>query len=384
MKVTKNAATMSFAVLAAILSVQAAAEDHGWYIGANAGQARDKLDNAAIARSVAGPGFAITSLSENNHDTGYKVFGGYAFSRYFAWEGGYFDLGDFSFTSTTAPAGSLRGNLKVRGFNLDLVGFIPMTDRFSLFGRVGANYAKTSDTFSGTGLVLVPNGNRESKQTNVKYGAGMQYAFNDHVGLRLEAERYRINDAVANKGNIDLISLGLVYRFGGPRPAPVYHTPTPEPVAVAPQPQPVVVAPAPAPVVTPPPPPPRRVKVSFSADSLFDFDKSIEKPEGKASLDKFAADLRGTSYDVITVTGHTDRLGPHDYNVKLSQRRAETVRNYLIEAAGIPPGKINASGANGSDPVTKPEDCVGNKATKKLIACLAPDRRVDVEVTGTR
>ena len=70
--------------------------------------------------------------------------------------------------------------------------------------------------------------------------------------------------------------------------------------------------------------------------------------------------------------------------MKLSQRRADAVKTYLAESAGIPADKISANGKDGSDPVTKPGDCTGTKATKKLIACLQPDRRVEIEVSGTR
>ncbi len=87
---------------------------------------------------------------------------------------------------------------------------------------------------------------------------------------------------------------------------------------------------------------------------------------------------------MIHVTGHTDRIGSHAYNQKLSTRRAEAVNAYLIESGGIAAHKINAKGVNGSDPVTQPGDCVGTKATKALISCLQPDRRVDIEVTGRR
>jgi OOP family OmpA-OmpF porin len=124
--------------------------------------------------------------------------------------------------------------------------------------------------------------------------------------------------------------------------------------------------------------------VTLSADSLFDFDKAVMKPSGKQALDTFAADLKGTNFDVITVTGHSDRIGTHEYNQELSMRRAESVKAYLAETAGIPASKIVASGKDGSDPVTKPDDCKGQKATKALIACLQPDRRVEVEVSGTR
>jgi OOP family OmpA-OmpF porin len=125
-------------------------------------------------------------------------------------------------------------------------------------------------------------------------------------------------------------------------------------------------------------------KVTFSADSLFDFNQTTVKPAGQQNLDKLAADLKGVDYDAIRVTGHTDRIGSHAYNLKLSTRRAEAVGAYLVQSAGIPASKITAQGVDGADPVTKPGDCVGNKVSKKLIACLQPDRRVEIEVSGTR
>ncbi len=117
---------------------------------------------------------------------------------------------------------------------------------------------------------------------------------------------------------------------------------------------------------------------------MFDFAKDTVKPAGKQALDVFAAELKGAQFDVISVTGYTDRIGSHEYNVKLSTRRAESVKSYLVENAGIAPEKITARGADGSDPVTKPDECPGEKRTPKLIACLQPDRRVDVEVVGSR
>jgi OOP family OmpA-OmpF porin len=101
-------------------------------------------------------------------------------------------------------------------------------------------------------------------------------------------------------------------------------------------------------------------------------------------MNVFAAELRGSQFDVITVTGHTDRIGSHAYNQKLSERRADSVKSYLVESAGIPDGKVTSRGADGDDPVTKPDECPGEKRTPQLIACLQPDRRVDVEVVGTR
>ncbi len=125
-------------------------------------------------------------------------------------------------------------------------------------------------------------------------------------------------------------------------------------------------------------------KATFSADSLFDFDKATVKPAGQQQLDKFASDIKGLDYDAIMVTGHTDRIGSHAYNLKLSTRRAEAVSSYLVTSGGIAAAKIVAKGVDGAEPVTKPSDCVGKKVTPALIACLQPDRRVEIEVTGTR
>ena len=102
--------------------------------------------------------------------------------------------------------------------------------------------------------------------------------------------------------------------------------------------------------------------MTFSADSLFDFGKETVKPAGKRALDVFAAELKGSQFDVITVTGHTDRIGSHAYNMKLSARRADMVKSYLVETAGIPADKVTARGVGGEDPVTSPVSArVGNE-----------------------
>jgi OOP family OmpA-OmpF porin len=123
----------------------------------------------------------------------------------------------------------------------------------------------------------------------------------------------------------------------------------------------------------------------LSADALFDFDQAVLKPEGRRQLDKLAADLKGTQYDMVritavTVTGHTDRIGSASYNMSLSIRRAETVKSHLV-ALGIPAAKIVATGKGETSPVTKPGQCRGEQPTKELIACLEPDRRVELEVS---
>ena len=365
----------TLATLAVTFSPTAFADDAGWYAGFNAGQSRASIDDARITAGLLGEGFTTSSISDDDSHFGYKIFGGYDFNRYFALEGGYFNLGQFGFTANTIPAGSLRGDIKLQGANIDALGKVPLGEKFSLFARIGLNYAEAKDSFSGTGSVAVIDPSPKKRSANYKFGVGAEYDFTRAFGMRVEAERYRIDDAVGNKGDIDLFSVGLVFRFGRTEPPPPV-------VASAPVAAPVV---APAPPPPPPPPaPPRRIKVSFSADSLFDFGKDTVRPAGKEALDAFAAQLKGAQFDVITVTGYTDRIGSHAYNMNLSARRAEAVKSYLVEIAGIPADKITARGADGSEPVTKPDECIGQQRTPKLIACLQPDRRVDVEVVGTQ
>jgi OOP family OmpA-OmpF porin len=381
MKSVKHSSVRGLIALAVVASPLAMADDStGWYAGANVGPSRATIDDPRIRSNLLGGGFSSSAITDDDRGTGYKIFGGYQINRNVALEGGYFNLGKFGYTANTVPAGTLNGTIKLQGLNLDLVGILPITDNFSAFGRVGVNHAQARDSFTGTGAVRVTNPNPSKRDTNLKFGAGLQYAFTDSLAMRAEVERYRINDAVGNKGDIDQVSLGLVYRFGGKTPAPVPRASAPEILAAAPPPQPVPVTPSPP----PPPPPAPPTKVTFSADSLFDFNKSTVKPAGKQALDKFSADLKGTSFDIITVTGHTDRIGSHAYNMKLSTSRAEAVKNYLVDSAAIPADKIGTKGVNGSEPVTKPGDCKGAKPTPGLIACLQPDRRVEVEVSGTK
>ncbi|TXT38463.1 MAG: OmpA-OmpF porin OOP family [Comamonadaceae bacterium] len=390
---TKNRLTsvtgrFSLLTLALMTSPFALADNPLWYGGAQIGQSKATIDDARITSGLLANGLTAGPINTIHRDLGFKLYGGYQFNKNFAVEGGYFDLGQFGFNTSTTPLGTLSGNIRLKGVNLDAVGILPITDKFSAFGRLGVTRTQANDAFVGTGAVNVLNPNPSSRNTNLKVGLGLQYALTPALMLRGEIERYRIDDAVGNKGDVDLVSVGLVYRFGAPTPTPVARAYTPEPVVLAQAPTPAVVvpvaAPVPPPAPPPPPPPPVPVKVTFSADSLFDFDNAAVKPAGRQELDKLAADLRGVEFDVINVIGHTDRIGSHAYNQKLSTRRAEAVNAYLVESGGLPTHKINAKGVNGSDPVTKPGDCVGKKATPALIACLQPDRRVDVEVTGQR
>jgi OOP family OmpA-OmpF porin len=366
MKSRTASGTLGLAAFAALLSPLAMAQDTGWYGGANVGQSRATIDDARIRSNLLNDGFTSATITDDDRSTGFKIFGGYQLNKNFAVEGGYFDLGNFGYSATTVPAGTLNGNMKVRGLNLDLVGTLPMTEKFSVFGRVGVNYAQTRDNFSGTGAVNVTNPNPRKNDTNYKFGAGLQYAFTDSLAMRLEGERYRVNDAVGNKGDVDLYSVGLIYRFGPKAQAPAPYVAAPAYVAVAPA--PVVVAPP------PPPPPPRFEKYTLSATELFAFDSAeLRAPQPK--LDEIASALAAnTTVNDVVITGYTDRLGSNSYNQALSERRANAVKNYL-SAKGVSANRLNAQGKGEANPVVECSD----KNRQALIKCLEPNRRVEVE-----
>jgi OOP family OmpA-OmpF porin len=398
--------TMALLAVCASSGVQAQStfNNTGMYVRISAGESKSKFDNGATAQSLVGAGVTAGALTEDERGNAYKAFIGVPLSPNWAVEAGYFDLGRFGFDGVTSPAGTVMGTTRVQGLNLDLVGTLPITERWSLLGRVGAAYAETKSSFSGTGASGVSALPSSKRDTHYKYGFGTEYAFTPALTMRLEGERYQVNDAIGQRANVDLISVGLVYRFGAPAqsvrtayvpPAaqPVYR---PEPVVAqapvaAPAPAPViapapVVLPAPVAIPTPAPAPQPKpwVKVTLQADSLFGFDQDSLQADGKQALDKLLQELKDVNVDAVQVTGHTDRLGSAAYNAKLSTRRAEAVRNYLVQVGGLPANLVTATGVGSAQPETSPNDCKGMKASQALITCLRVDRRVEVQVLGSR
>ena len=143
-------------------------------------------------------------------------------------------------------------------------------------------------------------------------------------------------------------------------------------------------APAAAPAAKPAAPAaaPAREKVTVAADALFDFNKATLRPEGKAKLDDVVAKSKQLVLEVVIAVGHADRIGSAAYNQKLSEKRAASVKDYLV-SKGIPANRIYTEGKGSKQPVTKADQCKGPKSAK-VIACLQPDRRVDIEIIGTK
>ena len=127
-------------------------------------------------------------------------------------------------------------------------------------------------------------------------------------------------------------------------------------------------------------------KITLAADALFDFDKAVLRPEGKAKLDEVAAKAAQLKLEVILAVGHTDRIGKDAYNQKLSEKRAASVKEYLV-SKGIEANRVYTEGKGETQPVTG-DKCkkmgAENGRNKKLVECLQADRRVDIEVIGTK
>ncbi len=151
-------------------------------------------------------------------------------------------------------------------------------------------------------------------------------------------------------------------------PKPMAPAPVAAPAPMAPK-----VEPAPAPAPAPKPMPVVATKVTYAADAFFDFDKAVLKPEGKAKLDDLTAKVKDINLEVIIAVGHTDATGPDAYNQKLSVKRSEAVKAYLV-SKGIEKSRVYTEGKGETQPV----------ADNKTRDGRAKNRRVEIEVVGTR
>jgi OOP family OmpA-OmpF porin len=332
--------------------VMAAEADKGWIGGLSVGQTISNVDDVRISRELQATGLTATTWDVSDHSLGFKLFAGYKFNKNFALEGGYFDLGKFSYTTTTSPTGSLSGNIAVRGLNLDAVGMLPFSDKWVGLGRVGLNYAEARDGFTSTGAVAGVTEVMPSKRAlNLKVGLGLQYNLNDSVGMRAEWERYRINDAVGSLGDINMYSVGLVVKFG--------QKSSPKSVPVACLPPVLVIVPV-----------AKTEKYCSILDVQFDINTEELQREDKEKLAVLGNYMKKYPDTTAQIEGHTDDVGTAELNMKLSKQRAESVVKYLESTFQINPFRMTAVGYGESRPIADNDSEEGRRQNRRIEAVI--------------
>ncbi|WGE58971.1 porin OmpA [Actinobacillus equuli] len=368
---------VALAVLSAATVAQAAPQANTFYAGAKAGWAsfHDGLSQFDAAKD------GIYGINRNS--VTYGVFGGYQILNQnnfgLAAELGYDYYGRVRGNSTfTDGTESQTFRHSAHGVNLSLKPSYEVLSNLDVYGKVGValvrNDYKFRDIVGSTNGGLIAFGPDSKKYHKFKpslvLGAGIEYAILPELAARVEyqwlSKAGNLDKAFA-KGGIDTtnnrfdyspdihsVSAGLSYRFGQGA----------APVEAAPE------------VVT--------KNFAFSSDVLFDFGKSSLKPAAATALDAANTEIAnlGLATPAIQVNGYTDRIGKEASNLKLSQRRAETVANYLV-SKGQNAANVTAVGYGEANPVTG-ATCDAVKGRKALIACLAPDRRVEVQVQGSK
>ena len=271
------------------------------------------------------------------------------------------------------------GRYKQTTLGLDAL-YMFSRSNFRPFLLAGLGVARNNVDYSG-----IPALNDRSKTSWLaNAGLGAQLLLNDSFGLQADL-RHQWSKSDAKGTNFDadgtigntLLNLGGIFRFGAPAPVMAEVAPEPAPIAAAPEPMPEPAAPAPEPVKCTP----QMDTITVGAEKLFGFDKANLSDEGKSALNEAAAKIKANpELKAVIVTGHTDRIGSDEYNQKLSERRANVVKDYLA-AQGVDPSIIEAVGKGEAEPVVQ---CAGNKTTKKLISCLQPNRRVEIRAEGQK
>ncbi|MDZ7825095.1 MAG: OmpA family protein [Gammaproteobacteria bacterium] len=358
MKTIRSMRTIGALALLGVALPLAAAPSAGPYFGASAGQARAEIDEDDIKDDLLESGFTTTDFDDNDRDFGYRLFAGWRFNPHVSIEGGYFDLGEVDFTATTDPAGSLDGRLEFSGWNLDLLGMWPVTERASLVARVGAHYGEAEVAYATTGSVNVLRSRFSNTELNHKVGVGFHYRLTDALGLRLEVERYRMDDSVGNTGDLDLLSAGLVYHFGRAALAPAPRAATPAP------------APPAAPVEVAVPLPAATEQYCSLLDIQFEIARDEIQRAEREKLAVLATFLQRYPETTAVIEGHTDDVGSAERNMELSLNRAESVVDYLVREHRIDPSRLRATGLGETRPIASNRTEAGKVANRRIGAII--------------
>ena len=350
MKKTTLALAIAVASLTAT-AANAAYEDTTFYTGAKLGWSElYKLDANKVRTS---DDVGIKTSNRSNITGG--AFLGFQANPYLAFELGYDWLGSAKYKRTNHADNSNPGNSKISVQGVSLTGKLSyplsfISDDLDIYGRAGGmvTIAKWKNGGNVRDEHKLDNGTKTD--LSPVYALGLDYRFAENFSTRLEYQYVQhIHTKTDASPDAGTVSLGITYRLGSP--------------AVA----------APVEIKT------EVNRYVLNEDVLFAYAKADLKAEGRQALDNLLATLIkiNPSQSAIVVIGHTDRIGSDNYNQKLSERRAQTVLNYLVEK-GVPAEIITSRGMGKSQPVTGTK-CNALRGAN-LKACLAPDRRVEIEV----
>jgi len=356
------------------------------YLGASIGQARSPMDARGVSSRVLAPGTPTTDLVRFEPKHAVDLFVGKTLSPTVAVEAGWFHYQPFGFTADTVDHGTLSGSVAVQGGFIDFLGSRPLVAGLSAHARLGLHVDDVRDRFDIADRSVLATTGLHRTSVNYDAGVGLDYRLARALTLRVDATRHRLDKGIGRDVNVGVYSLGLVYAFGKASEVP-RSTAIAERTEVGADAK-DVPAPArpslPAPVdgVTDAPAPQRR---ELQADTSFAFDSATLTASARAALDAFVTELgASTRIASATFTGHTDVLGSVAYNQALSTRRAEAVRDYLAARPPFAGAQSQVLGKGSSEPVTREGQCPPSQALAQRIACLQPDRRVDIDVTLSR
>jgi OmpA-OmpF porin, OOP family len=203
--------------LAAAVLLTTAPTHAQWYAGATAGESRTKVNGDSLSTQFLDFGYSDAQTQTDTRSTAFRAFGGYQLNRYVAVEAGYTDLGTASIRASVVPTGTFERRIKTTGFDVSVVGILPVTNKFALFARAGAfmSERKTSITASGDVELLAGVQGNTARQTKATFGAGVTYDFTKNIALRAEASQTRkyADELLSQNRNIDTYSIGVQYRF---------------------------------------------------------------------------------------------------------------------------------------------------------------------------
>ncbi|HHX0564070.1 TPA: porin OmpA [Haemophilus influenzae] len=358
----KTAIALVVAGLAAASVAQAAPQENTFYAGVKAGQASFH-DGIKANTDATNPRNLDFGTGYNRNSFTYGVFGGYQILNRdnlgLAVELGYDDFGRVKFKE----AGKVAAKHTNHGAHLSFKGSYEVLNGLDVYGKAGVALVRSDYKFYdvATGARDHEEG-RHSLRTSGLFAVGAEYAVLPELAVRLEYQwltrvgKFRTQDS--HNSSVDYnpwigsINAGVSYRFGQGA-------------------APVVAAPE---VVS--------KTFNLNSDVTFAFGKANLKPQAQAALDGIYGEIAQVNNAKVAVAGYTDRIGSDAFNVKLSQERADSVANYFV-AKGVTADAISATGYGEANPVTG-ATCDQVKGRKALIACLAPDRRVEIAVNGTK